>query len=64
MFEEVHELPRLLKDIPEQLIWYPARPDGVRHVLLRVLQRQHHHADRHMSHMHYSLQCKIYLPDT
>ena len=55
MFEEVHELPRLLEDVLEELVRDLARPDGVHHVIisviikhLRLLHWQHHNADIYM----------------
>ena len=51
MIEEVQELSGLLEDVLEELVRDLTRPDGVHHVIprvviehLRLLHGQHHHA--------------------
>ena len=51
VIEEVHELPGLHEDVLEELVRDLARPDGLHHVILRVviehfrlLHGQHQHA--------------------
>ena len=60
MFEEVHELARLLEDVLEELVRNLTRPDGAHHVILRVaiehiglLHGKHHHAVKDILYMYF-----------